>query len=206
MHSSDGDQEKDRGEPIKVLDASRMQGIISPINYATAVIAYARDHKSPVQGSFYGFEFICAADDAAADLAARIDTAMQEAKEEREGSVKGKEAATQAVRYQTRWNALVGRVDSLDFEDIEAVLDWLSGAAEVSDDREVIKTIDERERILAVFKAHGYSGDDDHIFPGADREAIARNIIMNSIKALSSTGGFNPHVIARIKEWKELLI
>lgn len=181
---------------------------------AIEMVQLANKHQTKVTAVFNGielstdpdFDVLRAAQEIVEDYKLKNKLRIEEYDNSPEGKAKIIELEIQKQQNQKTVNAAVAELETLDFSDIAAVVDWFDKVTDPMDFRGVKVP---SAKIVQIFENHGYlpgvnTGEN---FNGEDKENFARYIIGQALLGLKSPiGRIHPVFIRFAREWREKFI
>jgi hypothetical protein len=172
---------------------------------AEKLVAAAKALGSTVEATFNGVRLVAHPGSSVGDVCRHYDDECSRSAAERRLSPEGRASAerdrAELARMQARCDHLIGRLPSLDFASLSAVLDWI-GAFQPASDRRVNFS---REDVVSTFAKHGYYANmnvDDEFDPeGASN--VAHYIVGQAIDHLATVGAIHPMIPAFADDWRE---
>ncbi|MBD3328802.1 hypothetical protein GF340_05910 [Candidatus Peregrinibacteria bacterium] len=191
-------------EPQK-LEAAMGQNVKQ---FAKQLIDRAKTDDVDVQGDFNGITlYVSAAEPGTVeDLVNFYSQESNRRVEEYRKSPEGKKAAEESemlvITLQEKANSLMKQLDSIDFADLEAVIDWIVDIQEVS---EYIGVSFDQQKVIDTFKSNGFdaginTGDD---FNKEDAENFAKYLVGQVLKGIGTYGVKSQNIHKFASEWKE---
>ena len=115
--------------------------------------------------------------------------------------------AMQVQALRVKVQDMMQQLESLDFENIEAVVNWFDGIRDASDDVDVMSMI-RREEIVQKFQVHGYQPNDNlgDKFNEKDKENVARYIVGQALDNLITFGSIHQVYSYFAEDWRKKFI
>lgn len=174
------------------------------------LVDYARTHQVDVEGELYGITFrVSAANPATVDeLKAYYKKEMARREKEFRSSPEGakifQEQEVHKIELQQQADYLMAQLDSLDFGDLEAVIDWIMSLQAPS---EYSGISFDRQRVLDVFQKHQFlhpGVNSGKVFNLENAEDFAKWLIGDYVLAsIKAVGSIHPIVHRFGKQWKD---
>lgn len=174
---------------------------------AERMVALAKKTKGEVRTEFNDIELVATEDSVAENIVEDFNVKIAEAAKKYSESPEGQRAAIEREERkqeaQRKADALMEQLLSLDFNNQEAVLNWI---CEFQDPNDHIGVAKDNEKVLKIFAEHGYQPDVNtgKAFNGEDRDNFARYIVGQALDGLrSDVGAIHPIVHKFTDSWKE---
>jgi len=170
------------------------------------MIALAKDTKGGVKAYFSGAELLVDegsnADKVIEDFKHRMDEARREYEDSPEGQESARKEQIAIKEMQLKVDVLVEQLSGLDFENQEALLDWI-GEFQSSSDRVGVK-IDSKQ-IVKIFADHGYRPNMNmgEEYNDKDRDNFIQYIVGRALGGIEKDGHISQIIPGFIGKWKE---
>ncbi len=114
------------------------------------------------------------------------------------------ERVTQKKAMRTQVKGSMKLLETLNFDDLTAVIDWFDGIRNATDDVEAIKFVP-REEIVQKFEEHGYipGANCGEEYDSEDKENVARHLVGQALKDLKEFGSILQVYSYKAEEWRE---
>ena len=196
--------EKSSNEPQR-LEAMVGQNVQQ---FAQQLIDRAKADGVDVEGDFNGITLHVSSDEpvAAENLVNFYSQESDRRAEEYRKSPKGIKAAEEAearkTALQEKADQLLTQLDSLDFSNLEAVIDWIVDFQDASDH---IGVSFDREKVVATFRSHGFDigVNTREAFNGEDAENFAKNVVGQALDGIKSVDAIHRVVHKFAGDWKK---
>lgn len=195
--------EKKEEQPMNVYE-------LTPSHYinetAERMIALAKETKGEVRTRFNDIELVATEDSVVEniikDFEIKSAEAMKEYHDSSEGQRLRRESEERKQESQQKVSALMEELPGLDFNNQEAVLNWICEFQGPSDHIGVIK---DNNKVLKIFAENGYQpGVNANAFDGEDRDNFAHYIVGQALDGLQgNVGAINPIVHKLVDDWKK---
>ncbi len=181
---------------------------------AIEMVQLANKHQTKVTAVFNGielstdpdFDVLRAAQEIVEDYKLKNKLRIEEYDNSPEGKAKIIELEIQKQQNQKTVNAAVAELETLDFSDIAAVVDWFDKVTDPMDFRGVKVP---SAKIVRIFKINGYLPcvNTGNNYNDEDKENFARYIIGQALLGLKSPiGRIHPVFKSFAKKWREKFI
>lgn len=176
--------------------------------FAQQLIDRAKANGVDVEGDFNGIALRASSAESvtAEDLVNFYSQESERRSEEYRKSPEGIKAAEEAEgrknALQEKADQLVTQLDSLDFSNLEAVIDWIVNFQDASDH---IGVSFDRKAVIDTFRSHGFdvgvnTGED---FNGEDAENTAKWLVGQALDGINSVGAIHQVVHKFAGDWKK---
>lgn len=196
--------EKKEEQPMNVYEMTPSQHIDKTVE---RMIALAKETKGEVRTKFNGIELVATEDsifeNMIEDFKIKMEESRKEYRESPEGQRLKRESEERKQESQQKADALMEELPSLDFNNQEAVLNWICEFQEPSDH---IGVITDNEKVLKIFSENGYQPNVNvgEAFNGEDRDNFARYIVGQALDGLQgNVGAINQIVHKFTDDWKK---
>lgn len=174
---------------------------------AERMIALAKETKGSVRTKFNDIELTATEKSTAEDIVSNFQTKITEASETYRKSPEGQRAARESEERkdeaQRRADALMEQLPNLDFNNQEAVLNWI---CDFQDPSGHIGIVNNQGEVLKIFAEHGYQPgvNTGEAFNGEDRDKFARWVVGQALDGLRGDVGAIHQVVHKFTDdWKK---
>lgn len=171
---------------------------------AERMVALAKETKGSVRALFSGVIPLIATEDSTPEgIVADLLNKFEEADKTYLHSPEGKSEALESEKAEQEYNDLMVQLPNIDFNNQEAVLDWICNLEEASKNIDVDMRQDD---VLKIFAEHGYqpSVNSGKEFNGEDRDNYARYIVGQALAGLQDDdAAILPIVTKYTDDWKK---
>ncbi len=206
---------KDERNPFKALRLAldnlriyeAMAGDYIPASI-TRMAAIAKLTNQEVTGKFNDVTITADPLTAAATLVKRWNDGMNRNHEEYRKSPEYKqrqeERAAEVLAMRTQVEGSMQLLETLNFDDLAAVIDWFDGIREATDDVDVMGLVPSHE-IVQKFEKHGYQahancGDE---FDSENKENVARYLVGQALGCMKEFGAIHQVYSHMAEEWRK---
>ncbi|HBR80607.1 MAG: hypothetical protein UW63_C0054G0002 [Candidatus Uhrbacteria bacterium GW2011_GWF2_44_350] len=176
--------------------------------FAQQLIDRAKADSVDVEGDFNGItlhvssEESVTAEDLVSFYSQESDRRAEEYRKSPEGIKAAEEAESRKTALQEKAEQLVTQLDSLDFSNLEAVVDWIVDFQDASDH---IGVSFDKQKVVDTFRSHGFdvgvnTGKD---FNGEDSENFAKWLVGQALDGINSVGAIHQVVHKFAGDWKK---
>ena len=176
--------------------------------FAQELITRATIDSVDVEGEFNGITLrVSSAEPVTADelvnfFSQEMDRREDEYKKAPEVIKAAEEAEARKNALQKKADQLVTQLDSLDFGNLEAVIDWIVDFQDASDH---VGVSYDRQSVINAFRSHGFDigVNTGKTFNGEDAENFAKWLICNALSFINSDGAIHQVVHKFAEDWKK---
>jgi hypothetical protein len=175
--------------------------------FAQQLIDRAKADGVDVEGDFNGITLHVSSDEpvTAEDLvnfySQESDRRAEEYRQSPEGVKAAEEDEARKNALQEKADQLVTQLDSLDFSNLEAVIDWIVDFQDASDH---IGVSFDREKVVSTFRSHGFDVgvNTGEAFNEEDAENFAKWLVGQALGGINSVGAIHQVVHRFAGDWK----
>jgi hypothetical protein len=172
---------------------------------AEKLVAAAKTLGSAVEATFNGVRLVAYPGSSVGDICQHYDDECSRSAAERRLSPEGRASAerdrAELARMQARCDCLIGRLPSLDFASLSAVLDWI-GAFQPASNRTGVNF--SREDVVSTFARHGYYANMnvDEEFDPEGASNVAHYIVGQAMDHLATVGAIHQMIPVFADDWR----